>query len=771
MPLITIVRLCDVVVASEVVAGQLVTPREAVVRPVGDAGRQMVKEGVALRTVDAGVVAMVVDKFTREVPQMWKIWARRDWQRPLPLGSQTILKRRNPVRISAASNFCGFAGDLGFFQIPFDGAGSKAPKKESSTAHITIKQGTIMADMIKSELERLIPIKLTWSVQQNGDGFLVPFPSKVELQRMVAMRIEPRRYLKKAWINVYGVPYEIRSFLPHWAVGTILGTTLKVDMKYMKRMRVVRILVGVMDVNTIPDTTDIVVGEGVYDIFFKVDKVCKDGTYVPFQKKGDDNLDDDELMDDVGGMKKPNATDTDMMQEANDKAEDAPPSNTPSCEHNDQAADEEKIRSMVQEAIDKAAFDIIDEIAAKVVAEEDDGTPVIVSFDKNELVADETDSETHSVDENMGTNVHSGLPEPTCTSPATVEALKANPSPLAPAHAQQLAGAMLEIEFTPVSSGVEKMASEVVEENSTELPLHGLSQEMSEKQASPEDMTGRLHMVHVPVGSANSLLDVEPQSSGTQQAQGLGALLDSLLDHLLHNLIHHPGHLQCAGRLLFQFCGIQRFGPRMMRKEICKKNGVRANKTNKAMADSLLVLSHRRGGIIAQVTAALDRKGSVYMVPGPALDQKRNLRKKDDEEMMIKAQKLAAKRNLDKAWTSLASTSICTGKFPASGIKWRLFCFPKARATTMVCSVHRSPPTLVGLSPPPTTSASSAVMVTQHAALPSGCTCTDIPDRCMGGVWHGRPVLLDDEDRLILRCDFNAELKGDRDDLCGFGAS
>ncbi|GJN28162.1 hypothetical protein PR202_gb16255 [Eleusine coracana subsp. coracana] len=147
-----------------------------------------------------------------------------------------------------------------------------------------------------SELHRLIPIKWTWTVQQQGNGFLVPFPSKVELDRMVATKfihtiggegiliisewtnkIEPRKYLQKAWINVYGVPYEIRSYLSLWAVGTIIGATQKVDMKYLKKMGVVRILVAVIDIKGIPDSSEIAVGEGLYDIFYKIDKVCKNG--------------------------------------------------------------------------------------------------------------------------------------------------------------------------------------------------------------------------------------------------------------------------------------------------------------------------------------------------------------------------------------------------------------------------------------------------------------------------------------------------------------
>lgn len=76
--------------------------------------------------------------------------------------------------------------------------------------------------------------------------FVVPFPSKVELQRMVAMeyvhtadregimciqeldqKIKLVQHLQKAWFNVYEVPFEIRSFLPLWAVGTIIGATQK----------------------------------------------------------------------------------------------------------------------------------------------------------------------------------------------------------------------------------------------------------------------------------------------------------------------------------------------------------------------------------------------------------------------------------------------------------------------------------------------------------------------------------------------------------------
>jgi hypothetical protein len=185
--------------------------------------------------------------------------------------------------------FCGFAGSkLGFFQIPMEAPPGKAPKRESASALISAKDGVLTADLIKAELARLIPVRFEWTVQTHGKGFLLPFPCKVELQRMVATRyihtqngegimeveewdekIEPQELLKKGWVNIYGVPYEIRSFLPLWAIGTVLGATLKVDMKYTRRMDVCRVLVGVTDLDDIPDATDIVVGEGVYEFFFQ----------------------------------------------------------------------------------------------------------------------------------------------------------------------------------------------------------------------------------------------------------------------------------------------------------------------------------------------------------------------------------------------------------------------------------------------------------------------------------------------------------------------
>ncbi|TVU42498.1 hypothetical protein EJB05_08907, partial [Eragrostis curvula] len=90
--------------------------------------------------------------------------------------------------------FCGLAGDgLGFFQIPSGGKlASKLPTRVSATALIKIIQGKVTAELVKSELARMLPVKWDWVVTEHGDNsFIVPFPCQVELQRMIAIRRIP----------------------------------------------------------------------------------------------------------------------------------------------------------------------------------------------------------------------------------------------------------------------------------------------------------------------------------------------------------------------------------------------------------------------------------------------------------------------------------------------------------------------------------------------------------------------------------------------------
>ena len=145
-------------------------------------------------------------------------------------------------RSRRSATFCGLAGDgLGFFHIPVDGAKPTIPPDHvSATALVTILEGEVSVELLKSELARILPVKWDWEVHEHGDkAYVVPFPCKIELDRMVAIgsvttklregvllfeeyntEIKPTRKLEQVWVRVFGVPYEIRSFLLLWAVGT-----------------------------------------------------------------------------------------------------------------------------------------------------------------------------------------------------------------------------------------------------------------------------------------------------------------------------------------------------------------------------------------------------------------------------------------------------------------------------------------------------------------------------------------------------------------------
>jgi hypothetical protein len=121
------------------------------------------------------------------------------------------------------------------------------PAQSSVAALITVEAGEVSAQLLHSELARIIPIRWDWEVQvQGANSFVVPFPSSEELERMIAIRtfttknkegtiifeefiddVQPIRVLHKVWITVTNVPRVLRSFLPLWAVGSIIGATLK----------------------------------------------------------------------------------------------------------------------------------------------------------------------------------------------------------------------------------------------------------------------------------------------------------------------------------------------------------------------------------------------------------------------------------------------------------------------------------------------------------------------------------------------------------------
>ncbi|CAD6264568.1 unnamed protein product [Miscanthus lutarioriparius] len=85
---------------------------------------------------------------------------------------------------------CGAAEDgMGFFQIQGARNNQIVETSQSSIAAlVTVKVGKVSAQLLQAELARIIPVRWDWEVQQLGaNSYVVPFPSKEELDRMIAI--------------------------------------------------------------------------------------------------------------------------------------------------------------------------------------------------------------------------------------------------------------------------------------------------------------------------------------------------------------------------------------------------------------------------------------------------------------------------------------------------------------------------------------------------------------------------------------------------------
>jgi hypothetical protein len=78
-----------------------------------------------------------------------------------------------------------------------------------------------------------------------------------------------KQALKLVWVQMIGLPEELRDYPTIWAIGTILGVTKEVDMKFT-RVRD-RPWFQVLDPELIPYSVDVVIGDFIYELHFKVE--------------------------------------------------------------------------------------------------------------------------------------------------------------------------------------------------------------------------------------------------------------------------------------------------------------------------------------------------------------------------------------------------------------------------------------------------------------------------------------------------------------------
>uniref|UniRef100_A0A804M0Q9 DUF4283 domain-containing protein n=1 Tax=Zea mays TaxID=4577 RepID=A0A804M0Q9_MAIZE len=213
----------------------------------------------------------------------------------------------------------GFAAvGLGFFHIPV--TVRNPAKREGLDAVIRVTEGELTEVEVAAELKRLIPGTQDWKVQMvQSNVFRTAFPSTTELQRLVEWGTvhskkkgvlfhfeekqseKPCKVVNSYWVQVMGIPLAYRTFPTIWAVGSLLGTSIDVDMKHTRQFEVGRVQVMILDANLIPSTVEVVIGEEVYLLSFRVED--GNGGLLPETdnvERGFNDDDDDLLGDDDG---------------------------------------------------------------------------------------------------------------------------------------------------------------------------------------------------------------------------------------------------------------------------------------------------------------------------------------------------------------------------------------------------------------------------------------------------------------------------------------
>jgi hypothetical protein len=109
-------------------------------------------------------------------------------------GSNAHVKGRCPLLKKAKNMYamtCGYAMDgLSFYYIPH--SISIRPKSDAKTDVIRVIEGEMNALQVKAEMERLVPAKMTWVVEEiDKNRYKTIFPTKGEMHHMIESGMVP----------------------------------------------------------------------------------------------------------------------------------------------------------------------------------------------------------------------------------------------------------------------------------------------------------------------------------------------------------------------------------------------------------------------------------------------------------------------------------------------------------------------------------------------------------------------------------------------------
>jgi hypothetical protein len=218
---------------------------------------------------------------------------------------------------------CGYAVEgLGFYFILV--AENPKVNLEEKSAAVRVLEGSLTAEQLAVELKKLLLGKNKWEIEEKGkDAFITNFPSSDLLDTMVnwgpmdtksvkgkihfekGVENDVYKYeIDKVWIQFRGLPKEFREFPIIWAIGSILGVPRAMGTKFTKKFCRSRMKVAVLDPNLIPDIVDVVIGDFVYELQFRVEENMPNGE--PEVIDMDSTMEDEKPNEENPGEEKPN---------------------------------------------------------------------------------------------------------------------------------------------------------------------------------------------------------------------------------------------------------------------------------------------------------------------------------------------------------------------------------------------------------------------------------------------------------------------------------
>ncbi|XP_024312216.1 uncharacterized protein LOC104585264 isoform X1 [Brachypodium distachyon] len=171
-------------------------------------------------------------------------------------------------------------------------------------------------------MERLMPVpNFQWVVRsQDVSDFSVFFPTSGELQRSIkvgaiqvpgtSLHIRVEEWtsasiaafqFQRAWVRIGNIPDDLFNYRAIWGLGSLLGTTIEVDMPFSRQHEVGCICVDVTNKRAIPPGTDLGHKGVGYRLTFQVESSADSdmGEDISSNDDGKDYHDDNDMLDDM----------------------------------------------------------------------------------------------------------------------------------------------------------------------------------------------------------------------------------------------------------------------------------------------------------------------------------------------------------------------------------------------------------------------------------------------------------------------------------------